>query len=81
MNNDYIIQYVDHRRDPQRVNCSAFEDAEAIAQFIANRYGKCTLFDGTYSREYYAALWGCFYRCKIFQGPAPSHDEAVELYR
>jgi hypothetical protein len=43
---DYRITYTDHRRDEQEVRCSAFEDAEKIAKFLADLYGHVCLVDG-----------------------------------
>jgi hypothetical protein len=52
---DYRITYTDHRRDEQEVRCSAFEDAEKIAKFLADLYGYASLSDGeicwVYRRE------------------------------
>jgi hypothetical protein len=52
---DYRITYTDHRRDEQEVCCSAFEDAEKIAQFLADLYDRASLSDGelcwVYRRE------------------------------
>lgn len=43
----YRITYVDHRYDLQEVTCSAYEDAERIAQFIADMYGSSEMIDGS----------------------------------
>jgi hypothetical protein len=50
----YQILYVDHRNDNQIVDCSAFEDAEIIAQFLADTYNrKVELHDGYVDRYYF----------------------------
>lgn len=47
----YTIKYYDHRGDAQTVTCSAFEDAERIAAFIAELHNvEVVLNDGHYDR-------------------------------
>lgn len=49
------------------------------APFLGSKYrqaGQKCPFDTGVGRDVY----GCFYRCRIFQGPRPTQAEAVELY-
>ncbi len=49
---NYVVKYIDHRRDEHLIGFTAFEDAERTAQFIANMYDKSILFDGYIERKY-----------------------------
>lgn len=53
MQTDYKISYVDYRGNEQEAHCSAFEDAERIAQFLADVHNcVVSLDDGAYTRKF-----------------------------
>lgn len=48
----YIITYIDHRGIEQKVQCSAFEDAEKIAKFLSEFCKSVSLTDGHFTWAY-----------------------------
>ena len=53
---DYKITYISNTGEDRTVQCNNFEDAERIAQFIANMslVSEVVLNDGFYNRNYQA---------------------------
>jgi hypothetical protein len=49
---DYEITHFDHNNARQEASCSSLEDAERVAQFLAELYGYARLWDGNVERAY-----------------------------